>query len=474
MTKQILLIDADDARRSRLREDAERLSERRVSLCSPHEWRYRVEKGEGVEALLLGPCPGLEAQMAIYEAVRELRPFLPVLLYHPKGRPITLDAAEAVGSYVEVFEWPISDDALAALLKRALHYASEQQPAVERSPELFRALVGKSDGIARVRDLIERVSNSEASVLILGEPGTGKEVVARNLHYHSPRRGRPFVGLSCSETPEDILERELFGYEKGSFGNVTKTRAGCMEAAEDGTLYLDEIGDLTPSLQAKVLRVIADGTYERVGGTRLHKANVRIIGATSRDLEAEVRQGRFRADLYAKLNVIAIRMPPLRHRVEDISLLITELNARLMRERGFSVRLSPRVAGALQRYHWPGNVRELANLIERLAVLHPNEMVEPADLPIHYRSVQASADAAGAPVSVGAGVVLPPDGIDLKEYMNHVEYSLITQALTQTGGVVAHAANLLRIPRTTLIEKLRKYGVRSDSPVQAPATAEAK
>jgi sigma-54 dependent transcriptional regulator, flagellar regulatory protein len=341
-------------------------------------------------------------------------------------------------------------------LTRALHHTSEQRPAVARNPELFRALVGKSEGIERVRALIERVANSEGAVIIFGESGTGKEVVARNLHYHSPRRGQPFVGINCGGTPDETLERELFGYEKGAFAGVTKTRAGCLEAAEDGTLFLDEIGDLSGAMQAKLLRVLEDGTYERVGGTRHQRGNVRIVGATSRNLDADVKSGRFREDLFYKLNVISIHMPPLRQRADDIPLLVSELNARLLRERGICVKLSPRVVTAFQRYHWPGNARELANLIERLAIMHPNNSVDISDLPLNYRSTETpEAAPAGA-----ASATLPSEGLDLKEYLNQIEYSLITQALSQAGGVVAHAATLLKLPRTTLIEKLRKYGVR--------------
>ena len=459
----LLLIDADEARRQQLNGLLDSMGVGPVYTCGPHEWRYRIDRGDGIQTVLLGPSPGTNEQLGLYEALREWRPQLPVVLYHGRDQSIPVDIELSAACFVRVFEWPIKQAQLSPLLQQAFEYVCRQQPALARSPELFRALVGKSDGIRHVRELIDRVSNTDATVLILGESGTGKEVVARNLHYHSPRRGKPFVAVNCGAIPSDLLEGELLGHEKGAFTGAISARAGRFELAEGGTLFLDEVGDMSLAMQVKLLRVIESRTYERVGGTRTIDTNVRIIAATHRNLERLMEEGRFREDLFYRLNVFPISMPPLRQRAEDIPLLVAELNARLMRERGVCIRLAPTAMEVLQRYNWPGNVRELANLVERLAILHPDAMVELEHLPIKYRAAPKMNLPPETEERATLHAKLPPGGLDLKEYMNNIEYNLIMQALSEAGGVVAHAASLLKLPRTTLVEKLRKYGVRGDS-----------
>ncbi|HEY8553601.1 MAG TPA: sigma-54 dependent transcriptional regulator, partial [Burkholderiales bacterium] len=311
------------------------------------------------------------------------------------------------------------------------------------------------------------------AALIIGEPGTGAEVAARNVHYASPRRGRPFVAVSCGAVPSALIEGELFGHEGAGPAGASPDRPGRIAAAEGGTLFLDEIDALTPAAQARLLRLIEERVYERVGGDRPRPADVRVIAATHRDLEGEVQAGRFRADLYERLRASSIRLPTLRERAEDIPLLVAELNGRLRQERGVSVRFAPAAMEALQRYAWPGNVRELAQLMEQLARAKGEEPVEVDDLPAELR-------AAGVPTEyrTAEGVAmplpaLPAGGINLKDYLGNVEYNLIMQALTRTGGVVAHAAQLLGLRRTTLVEKLHKYGVRREAR-SAPAESRRK
>jgi sigma-54 dependent transcriptional regulator, flagellar regulatory protein len=460
--KGLLLIDADKGRRQELKKLLQELGAASVHSGGPHEWRYQVERTEHVHAVLLGPCPGTNEQLGLYEALREWRPHLPVLLYHGNGQSIPVDIELNAAFFVRVFEWPIKQSQLLPLLQQAIDYVMKQESAMTRSPELFRALVGKSGGIAHVRDLVARIASTDAAVLVLGESGTGKEVVARNLHYHSPRRGKPFMALNCSAIPEDLLESELLGHEKEVMAGGVGARRGRFELAEGGTLFLDEIGDMSPTMQAKLLRVIDERTYERVGGKHTLKTNVRVIAAASRDLERQREQGNFREDLYRRLNTFSIHMPPLRERTEDIPLLVAELNARLVRERGACIRLATSVMDLLQHYSWPGNVRELANLVERLASLYPDRTIEIEHLPMKYRAESKTVAAASSDPHTLQRVRLPSGGLDLKEYLSNVEYSLITQALSQSGGVVAHAAALLKLPRTTLVEKLRKYGVRGE------------
>ncbi len=339
-----------------------------------------------------------------------------------------------------------------------------------RRLELFRSFSGNSRATRKINRLIEQVADSEATVLVLGESGTGKEVVARKLHFHSTRRGKPFVPVNCGAIPADLLESELFGHEKGAFTGAINTRQGRFEMAEGGTLFLDEIGDMSLPMQVKILRVLQEKSFERVGGNKTIKCCVRIIAATHRDLELLIKENKFREDLYYRLNVFPIEVAPLRERVEDIAVLVTDLISRIETEKRGSVRLTPAAVAALSHYKWPGNVRELANLIERLAILNPYGVVDVRELPEKFRegielpqidnnhlpmvTVQGE-----EPGTIQSAPRLPKDGIDLKAHLSGMELSLIKQALDESGGVVAHAAKSLKMRRTTLVEKLRKYGI---------------
>ena len=459
--KALLIIDADDARRQHLKGLLEFMDLGAIHTGGPSEWRYRLENDASIQVALVGPSPGLAEQIRLYDALRESRPQLPVVLYGHKDKPFPLTPEQTSGYFVRVLDLPVKHAQLLQVLQQAFQHADKDHTGA-RNPELFRSLVGKSDGISHVRQLIEHVANTDTTVLILGEPGTGKEVVARNLHYHSPRRGKPFIAVNCGAIPSELLESELLGHEKGAFTGAASARQGRLELAEGGTLFLDEIGDMSQAMQVKLLRVIQERRYERVGGSHSLHTDVRIIAATHRDLERDIKEARFREDLYYCLNVFPIDMPPLRLRTEDVPLLIAELNARLMRERGFSVRFAPAAMRCLQNYSWPGNVRELANLVERLAILIPNGLIEQSSLPAKYRATDAPSTLEREQAVAASLATLPAGGLDLKEHINNIEYSLIMQALTQTGGVVAHAATLLKLRRTTLVEKLRKYGVRGE------------
>ncbi|MET0042974.1 MAG: sigma-54 dependent transcriptional regulator, partial [Candidatus Thiodiazotropha sp. 6PLUC3] len=338
-----------------------------------------------------------------------------------------------------------------------------------RPVELFRSLSGSSRATRQVNKMIEQVADSEATVLILGESGTGKEVVARKLHFHSVRRGKPFVPVNCGAIPGDLLESELFGHEKGAFTGAISARQGRFEMAEGGTLFLDEIGDMSMPMQVKLLRVLQERTFERVGSNKTIPCNVRIIAATHRNLEAAIKTGDFREDLYYRLNVFPIEMPPLRERVEDIPVLVNDLIHRIENEKRGSVRLTPAAVAALSHYRWPGNVRELANLIERLAILYPYGVVDVGELPEKFRPAVDLMDTTQLPQVTLQGDEpgttlnaprLPNDGIDLKAHLNSLEQSLIQQALEESDGIVAHAAKRLHMRRTTLVEKLRKYGLQ--------------
>ncbi|WEN14613.1 sigma-54 dependent transcriptional regulator [Rhodanobacter sp. AS-Z3] len=339
--------------------------------------------------------------------------------------------------------------------------------------------VGNAKPIQRVNALIRQVAPFDSSVLVLGESGTGKEMVARAIHEQSPRRHQPFVAINCGAIPAELLESELFGHEKGAFTGAISARKGRFEMAEGGTLFLDEIGDMSLPMQVKLLRVLQERAYERVGGNKTQRCDVRIIAATHRNLEQSIAKDRFREDLYYRLSVFPLELPSLRERLEDLPTLIAEFNMRLVR-RGLSlVRFSAGAMQALHAHAWPGNVRELSNLVERMAILFPHGEVRSSDLPEKYRGPLDAGEVHGAALlammdaetqtvgenaahaSHGSERLLPEDGLDLKDHLADIEVCMIRQALDVSGGVVAHAARLLHMQRTTLVEKLRKYGLHS-------------
>ena len=401
---------------------------------------------------------------------------LPVLLV---GDP-NLDALsdDEVTRVIARLEWPLNYTKFVDSLYRAQIFRDQfsrcQARGQQRGVQLFRSLVGTSRRVQQVRQLMEQVADKDVSVLITGESGTGKEVVARNLHYHSARRDKPFVPVNCGAIPAELLESELFGHEKGAFTGAITARVGRFEMAEGGTLFLDEIGDMPLNMQVKILRVLQERTFERVGSNRTQSADVRIIAATHKNLENMIESGLFREDLYYRLNVFPIEMPALRDRVEDIPLLINELISRMEKEKRGSLRMNSASIMSLCRHDWPGNVRELANLVERLAIMHPYGVIGVQELPKKFRYVDdydenRPVEDSGMPstipglIGLDAPALLPVNGLDLKDYLSNLEKQLIQQALDEAGGVVARAAEKLRIRRTTLVEKVRKYGLREET-----------
>jgi len=356
-----------------------------------------------------------------------------------------------------VFEYllkPINFDELQIVLERALEFQRLRKENRQFKREVQRQfglqnLIGHSDAMRRILDLIEKVADSDSTVLIYGESGTGKELVARAIHYRSDRMDKPLVPINCAAIPSDLLESELFGYEKGAFTGAHRTKIGRFEYANGGTLFLDEIGEMSPQLQVKLLRVLQEKSFERLGGVRPIQVDVRIIAATNRDLEKAIEEGKFREDLYYRLSVIPIHIPPLRERKEDIPLLVEHFLEKFNIEKGRSVSgVSPKAMEKLTEYSWPGNVRELENLIERLVVLKRTGTIEVEDLPEKIRFGPAR-DPLGA-------IVLPEEGIRLEETIHRLERELILQALRRTRGVKKEAAELLGMKRTTLIQKMKR------------------
>ncbi len=408
---------------------------------------------------------GLAKQAEVLKKLSEHAINLPLIFLFDKGDKEKIPKL-AKPLQASVQEWPVTYSELVA----SFQMLKIQSSASALKSYSQKVLVGSSDEITQVCFLISQVANSDSTVLILGESGTGKELVARALHQESARKDQAFVPINCGAIPAELLESELFGHEKGAFTGALASRKGRFEMAEGGTLFLDEIGDMPMPMQVKLLRVLQERTYERVGGNKTLHCNVRIISATHRDIEAAIEKDLFRQDLFYRLNVFPIELPALRERSEDIPFLIDDL---IVRAKGaVNISFTAEVIRVLEAYQWPGNVRELANLIERLSIIKPNTCIELTDLPKKMRQQSAesnvtedlraymkySGDEQGAVQSQENKVVdkLPEAGVDLKDYLHNIEFSLIKQALDECNGVVAHAAKRLNMRRTTLVEKLKK------------------
>ncbi len=317
-------------------------------------------------------------------------------------------------------------------------------------------IIGNSPEMRRVFALIDKVADTDSTVLIQGESGTGKELIAQALHRQGSRRDGPFVPVNCGAIPGELLESELFGHERGAFTHAVNTRIGRFELAHGGTVFLDEISEMSPMLQVKILRVLQEKQFERVGGTRTIRSDFRVIAATNRDLEEEVAAGRFREDLFYRLNVIPIEAPPLRRRGEDIFLLADHFVRRFEQKRKKRIKgFTPEAQRLLAAYRWPGNVRELENVVERMVILAAGEWLGVEDLPEKMRQ---PADPAGGDAA-GEGPVMVEGVFSLSEEVAAFEKRLLVQALNQCGWVKNRAARLLGINRTTLVEKLKRYGI---------------
>ncbi|TAM11525.1 MAG: sigma-54-dependent Fis family transcriptional regulator [Nevskiaceae bacterium] len=345
-------------------------------------------------------------------------------------------------------------------------------------PELMTLPAGETPVMQRLRQLILKVAPHDTTVLIQGASGTSKELIARAIHEQSERRNRPFVAINCGAIPAELLESELFGHEKGAFTGAICARKGRFELAEGGTLFLDEIGDMPLPMQVKLLRVLQERSFERVGGTQTLYCDVRVVAATHRDIEQRIVDGNFREDLYYRLAVFPIESPRLRERLADLPLLVNLLSKRNCESGTPAIHFDASAFAALAACEWPGNVRELGNLVERMAVMYPGETVSATQLPTRYRadveisSTQLSENlplpSAAVPAPVPAvpqetGLPSIPDaGLDLRAYLADVETRLIRQALRHADGIVTQAAALLQMRRTTLIERLKKYGLSGD------------
>ncbi|MEY3808750.1 MAG: hypothetical protein RI893_1726 [Pseudomonadota bacterium] len=474
----ILLIDDNKTRIQQL-ETVLQFMECFIETTGSGDYVSHFRRANPLSVVFVGE--GIEKQATVLSDIVGRANKTPVVLLINKG---TLQHISSVitRSVAHILEWPTTYAVLKPMLDK-LPVPSAETAIIthedrDRRLSLIERLKGKSPAIVAIRKLIDQVAESDATVLILGESGTGKEVVARALHDASFRKDKSFVPINCGAIPGELLESELFGHEKGAFTGALNTRQGRFEMAEGGTLFLDEIGDMPLVMQVKLLRVLQERTFERVGSNKTIHCDVRVIAATHRCLEDEIKANRFREDLFYRLNVFPIEIPALKNRTEDIPLLVTDLITRMEASNRGSVRLTHAALTMLMQHEWPGNVRELANLIERLAIINPKGLVDTTGLPEkfqHYKIPEQiiddietitlaeeqqfeSIELVGAcEVVTSALAQLPKQGMDLKEYLNVLEVDLIRQALNECNGVVAHAAKRLNMRRTTLVEKLRKY-----------------
>jgi len=401
--------------------------------------------------------PGING-LELVRQLHEIHPDLPCIVVTGFGGPEQSIEALRAGAFWYL-EKPFDRgqlDAVRKLVDQAIEHgrlkAENRQLQRElRSKYRFENVIGASPALRSVLDVVAKVAETDSTVLITGESGTGKELIARALHYNSRRAERRLVTVNCGAIPEELLESELFGHVRGAFTSAISQREGRFALAHGGTIFLDEIGDMSPNLQVKLLRVLQDRTFEPVGSSKSQTVDVRVVAATNQDLERAIREGRFREDLYYRLNVIPIEVPPLRQRPDDIPLLVHHFLDVMHQERGTRVdSISDEAMALLCRYDWPGNVRELENLIERLSVLRGEGEIRVEDLPANLR---------GRPAVPLAAPSLPETGLDFREVVDRFESELIRQALEQTQGNKNRAAQLLGLNRTTLLEKIKKKGL---------------
>ena len=388
--------------------------------------------------------PGMDG-IETMQKIKEINKDLPVIIITAYATVNTAVESMKQGAYDYIVK-PFDPEEVSHLIRKIISHQQLLQENILLRQELkrvyhFRDIVGKNYKMQEIFELIRTVADSDASVLILGESGTGKELIARAIHYSSRRAEKPFVSVSCSALPESLLESELFGYEKGAFTGAVRDKPGRFEEANKGTLFLDEVGEMKPETQLHLLRVLQEREIRRLGGTGVIKVDVRIIAATNKDLERAVKEGSFREDLYYRLNVVTIQLPPLREREDDIPLLAERFLMKYNIKNNRNLEgISPKAIALLVQYHWPGNVRELENVIERAVVITKHRIIQPEDLPPHIQSFQES------------------KGIQPRK-LKEVEKEHIQHTLEENKWNISKTSKVLGIDRSTLYKKIRQYGL---------------
>jgi DNA-binding NtrC family response regulator len=434
----------------------------RVSCARDASEAMAIATGEALDLVLCDVrMPGISG-LELIRQLRDLQPELPCIVITGYGSAEQSVEALRAGAfwYLEKPFDQKSLDVVRRLVEQAIEHGrlKTENRLLQRQLRQryrFESIVGTSASLRQALDVVERVADSDSTVLITGESGTGKELFARAIHYNRPRADQMLVTVNCGAIPEELLESELFGHVRGAFTNAVSHREGRFALAHGGTIFLDEIGDMSPNLQVKLLRVLQERTFEPVGSSKTMSVDVRVIAATNQDLKDAIRGKRFREDLYYRLNVIPIEVPPLRERSEDVLLLIEHFLAGINLEKGKKVEgFTAAALDAMRAHDWPGNVRELQNLIERLVVLREHGIIEAGDLPDDVRE-------SSAPVHSSAPRV-PATGLPFNDVVDRFETDLILQALEQTSWNKNQAARLLGLHRTTLLEKIKKKGLKAE------------
>lgn len=468
MKPRILVIDDEAAIRESLRMILEYEDYGFLGASSGQEALALVQRDRPDLVLLDIKMPGMDG-MEVLRKLRALDETLPVVMI--SGHGTTSTAVDAIKSGATDFlDKPLSSERVIVTLQNVL----KQQELRQENRELKLAMeskyeiVGDSPPLRTVLEAVKRASPTNATVMLLGESGVGKELVARAIHRNSPRAGQRFVQVNCAAIPEELIESELFGHEKGSFTGATEKQIGKFEQADHGTIFLDEVGDMSPKTQAKVLRVLQEQEVERLGSARTIKVDVRVIAATNKDLEQGIQRGEFREDLFFRLNVIPIVVPPLRDRRGDIPLLIQHFARRISEEHNMKPkRFDPRAIEGLQRYRWRGNIRELRNAVERLMIMTPGDVVRAEDLPPDVRNDASRApdpDAAPSfPAPAGnAGASSAQPGGTLREFKDASERAYLVQKLRDNNWNISKTAEVIDTPRSNLYKKLEQYGITQE------------
>ncbi len=454
-SERILVIDDEERNREFLKEF---LQVEGFDLETANDGREALEILENMDFdLVLTDLKMPRADgLAVLEGLQRINPQTVAIVFTGYGSIDTAVKAMKLGAYDYITK-PLKIEEITIVIQRALEHRkltleNEMLRRQLKRKYKFDNIIGDSDNMQEVFRLIEKIANTDSTILIYGESGTGKELVARAIHFNCDRRDRPLIPVNCGAIPEELLESELFGHEQGAFTGATRTRIGRFELGNGGTIFLDEIGDMSPALQVKLLRVLQEREFERVGGMKTIKVDIRVIAATNKDLEKNVADGKFREDLFYRLNVIPIQLPPLRERKSDIALLASHfIQVYNEKNKHRITGVSPEAMELLQNYEWPGNVRELENMIERIVILKGEGMAEPDDL---SEKVLAS-----TPRSLHPRIKIPENGISFNTAITEFERELILQALNRTNWVKNKAAKLLNLNRTTLVEKMKKINL---------------
>jgi two-component system nitrogen regulation response regulator NtrX len=471
MKPRILVIDDEGAIRDSLRMILEYEDYQFVGAANGQEGLALAQRERPDLVLLDIKMPGMDGM----EVLRKLHAFdetLPVVMISGHGTTATAFEASRSGA-IDFLEKPLSSERVIVTLRNALTQSDlrSENRELRVAMESRYEMVGQSPALRSVLEAVKRAAPTNATVMLLGESGVGKELVARTIHRNSPRNGQRFVQVNCAAIPEELIESELFGHEKGSFTGATEKQIGKFEQADRGTIFLDEVGDMSPKTQAKVLRVLQEQEVERLGSARTTKVDVRVISATNKNLDEAIQHGEFREDLFFRLNVIPILVPPLRERPEDIPALVQHFAKRSFDEHNLKPKkFDSGAMEVLQRYRWRGNIRELRNAVERLLIMAPHDVIRAEDLPREFHAgahagpppVRAAVDDAAAPAESRDSDARAAAGT-LREFKDASERSYLVQKLRENGWNISKTAEVIDTPRSNLYKKLEQYRISQET-----------